>query len=334
MQSNPTNQATRNLVELLNGDVESLSQGERRKRDLIMLRLVFISLVCSVAFVFMAAAQPMQSPPQTVLLWPDGAPGAIGVAPTDQPRLTLFPAPKAPAHQTRTAVLILPGGAYAMLATDHEGIQVAKWLNNLGVSAFMLEYRLGPAYHHPVQLEDASRALRWIRLHAGEYGVDPDRIGVWGFSAGGHLASTLGTHFDSGKVSATDSVDRLSSRPDFMVLAYPVIDALGPASEYSYQRLLGDHPDAKLVEEVSNEKHVTSATPPTFLVHASDDNAVSAQNSVNFYAALLRAGVPVEMHIYQKGGHGFGLAPFDPILSSWTSRLADWLRLRGLLDTN
>jgi len=300
----------------------------------MLIRQGVASLVCCIAMTVIAHAQADLSAPERVVLWPGGAPGAVGNAPADQPRLTLYPAPKVPSHQTHTAVLILPGGGYAHLALDHEGTQVAKWLNNLDVSAFVLEYRLGPVYHYPIELQDAARALRWIRLHAEEYGVAPDRIGVWGFSAGGHLASTLGTHFESGKADATDPIERLSSRPDFMVLAYPVIDPIGPAAEGSFRSLLGDNPDPKLVEELSNDKRVTPATPPTFLVHANDDPGVSAQNSVNFYLALLRSGVPAEMHIYQRGGHGFGLAPLDPVLSSWTARLADWLRLRGLLDTN
>jgi acetyl esterase/lipase len=270
-----------------------------------------------------------------VPLWPNGAPGALGnSSPGDQPRITPFPIHDGADHPTHTAVLILPGGAYAGLATDHEGVQVAKWLNKLGVSAFMLEYRLGPRYHHPIEMNDAKRGLRWVRSHAAEYGYDPHRIGVWGFSAGGHLASTLGTHFDAGDPAAVDPVDRFSSRPDFMVLTYPVIGPLGPAAVYSFEMLLGKNADPALVQELSNDHHVTAETPPTFLVAADDDTAVLPENSVNFYQALRKNNVPAEIHIYLHGGHGFGLAPLDPVLSSWTGRLADWLRVNGWLATN
>jgi len=274
------------------------------------------------------------TPPTTVLLWPNGAPGALGTAPEDQPRLTLYPAAPVPGHETRTAVLIVPGGAYAMLATDHEGVQIARWLNNLGVSAFMLEYRLGPRYHHPVELDDATRALRWVRSHAGEYGFDSNRIGVWGFSAGGHLTSTLGTRFKAGDPASADPIERVSSRPDFMILTYPVIEPLGPASQRSFDNLLGKHPDPALVEELSNDKHVTADTPPAFLVHTDADKGVWPDNSVLFYLALRRAGVPAELHVFQNGDHGFGLAQYDPVLSAWPSLLANWLRVRGMLHTN
>ena len=281
-----------------------------------------------------SAAFSQERKPEPAPIWPQGAPGALGSeSPGDQPRITAFPAPKAAGHETHTAVLILPGGAYAHLATDHEGVQVAKWLNNLGVSAFMLEYRLGPKYHHPIELNDARRGLRWVRSHAAEYGYAPDRVGVWGFSAGGHLASTLGTHFDGVDPTAADPIDRLSSRPDFMILAYPVIDPLGPAAAYSFEMLLGKNADPALIEELSSDKHVTAQTPPTFLVAANDDDAVFPENSVNFYLALRKAGVPAELHLYLHGGHGFGLAPLDPVLSSWTGRLADWLRVNDWLET-
>jgi len=198
----------------------------------------------------------------------------------------------------------------------------------------MLEYRLGPKYHHPIEMNDAKRGLRWVRSHAAKYGYDPNRIGVWGFSAGGHLASTLGTHFDAGDASAADPIDRLSSRPDFMILTYPVIGPIGPASVFSFDNLLGKNADPALVQELSNDRHVTAQTPMTFLVAADDDKAVFPENSVNFYLALRKAGVPAEMHIYLHGGHGFGLAPLDPVLSSWTGRLANWLRVNGWLATN
>jgi acetyl esterase/lipase len=294
------------------------------------------ALLSTLSLFVTATVAQTPSTPAPVPLWPQGAPGALGdVSPLDQPRITAFPAPTIPGRAvTRAAVLVLPGGSYRMLATDHEGLQVAKWLNNLGVSAFMLEYRLGPKYHHPIELNDAKRGLRWVRSHAAEYGYDANRVGVWGFSAGGHLASTLGTHFDAGDPAASDPIDRLSSRPDFMILTYPVIGPLGPASVGSFDNLLGKNADAALTEELTNDRRVTAQTPMTFLVAADDDKAVLPENSVNFYLALRKAGVPAELHIYLHGGHGFGLATLDPVLSSWTARLADWLRVNGWLATN
>jgi acetyl esterase/lipase len=218
-----------------------------------------------------------------------------------------------------------------MLATDHEGHQVARWLNNLGIAAFMVEYRLGPRYHHPVEMMDAQRAVRWVRAHAAEYHVEPTRIGIMGFSAGGHLASTVATHFDAGDAAAKDPIDKMSSRPDFAILIYPVIAQLGHASVYSFEQLLGKNADPKLVEEVTNDLHVTAQTPPTFLVHSDDDDAVLPENSIRFYLALRKAHVPAEMLILPTGGHGYGLAPFDPVLSSYPRHIEDWLRLRGVL---
>jgi acetyl esterase/lipase len=272
--------------------------------------------------------------PKSVLLWVDGAPGALGTADSDQPRLILFPAAVRTGHETHTGVLVLPGGGYSRLSVNQEGLPSVKWLNDLGISAFMLTYRVGPRYHHPVEFGDASRAVRWIRSHAAQYDVDPHRIGVWGFSAGGHLASTLGTHFDSGNSIADDAIDRVSNRPDFMILTYPVIRPLGEASEGSFASLLGDHPDPAVLEDLTNDKRVTAETPPTFLVHGNDDRWVLPENSINFYLALRRAGVPAELHIYQHGDHGFGLAQVDPVLSTWTGLLANWLRAQGLLNTD
>jgi len=223
-------------------------------------------------------------------------------------------------------VVVCPGGGYGMLAMDHEGEQIARWLNSMGIAAFILKYRLGPRYHHPAPLLDAQRALRMVRYRAQQYGVAPDQIGVWGFSAGGHLASTLATHFDAGDPKASDPVERVSCRPDFAILAYPVISF---TTEYvhrgSRENLLGKNPDPKLVELLSNERQVTKDTPPTFLFHTDEDDGVPPENSVLFYLALRKAGVPAEMHIYQRGPHGVGLASTDQVLSSWPDRLADWL---------
>lgn len=260
-------------------------------------------------------------------LWPDGAPGALGTADSDNPKVTIY-LPQG--RNTGAGVLVFPGGSYAFLAMDHEGRQIAEWLNHLGVAAFVVQYRCTP-YHHPVELNDAKRAMRYVRSHAAEFKISPDRIGVWGFSAGGHLASTLGTHYDGGNPSSADSIEHVSSRPDFMILAYPVIDPLGDASKGSFENLLGKDADPALVRELSNDLHVNAQTPPTFLMAAGDDKAVSPECSLNFYSALLKAGVPAELHIYESGGHGFGLGSLNPRVSSWSQRLAEWLRDRGLL---
>ncbi|HKX00427.1 MAG TPA: alpha/beta hydrolase [Bryobacteraceae bacterium] len=265
--------------------------------------------------------------PKVELLWPNGAPGALGNDASDKPDITIYlPA----SNGVSSGVVVCPGGGYQVLAMDHEGRQIAQWLNERGVAAFVLKYRLGPRYHHPIELGDAQRALRFVRFHARDYGVAPDKIGIWGFSAGGHLASTAGTHFDSGNPSAEDPIDRMSSRPDFLILCYPVISFITPyAHRGSLRNLLGDHPDPKLVASLSNETQVTAQTPPTFLFHTDGDTGVPAENSVLFYLALRKAGVPAEMHIYERGPHGVGLALFDPILGSWPRRLAPWMRLHG-----
>ncbi len=263
------------------------------------------------------------------LLWPDGAPGAQGSEDEDKPTLT--PYVVSAERSTGTAVVVCPGGGYQHLAMDHEGDQVARWLNSIGVQAFVLKYRLGPKYHHPIELGDAQRAIRTVRAKAAEYHVQPDRIGIMGFSAGGHLAATAGTHFDAGNASAPDAIDRVGCRPDFLVLGYPVISFTTSVHRGSMRALLGDNPDPKLVELLSNELQVTAQTPPTFLFHTSADATVPVENSVMFYMALHKAGVPAEMHIYEEGPHGVGLAATDEALSSWPERLANWMRVRGLL---
>src|SRR5215475_6490675 len=203
---------------------------------------------------------------RTFLLWENGAPGAQGTADEDKPTLTLYPARsgwETPA--LTTAVIVAPGGSYQRLASNHEGRQVANWFNALGVTAFVLKYRVGPRYHHPIELGDAQRAMRFVRARAGEFGYASDRIGIIGFSAGGHLASTLGTHFDGGHPAAPDPVDRMSCRPDFLVLGYPVISMSAPYThDWSKHNLLGDNRSPQLREELSNELRVTAQTPPTF----------------------------------------------------------------------
>ena len=292
------------------------------------MRRYFLSFALSLAA---GLAQPPANLPKADLLWPGGAPESRGIEDIDKPSLAPYLVPAG--RGTGTAVIVCPGGAYAYLAMDHEGDQVAKWLNSLGVSAFVLKYRLGPKYHHPVELWDAQRAIRTVRSKAAEYRLSPDRIGIMGFSAGGHLASTAGTHFDAGDPASGDPIDRLSSRPDFMILCYPVISLGEFAHRGSERNLLGENPDPKLVESLSNETQVTARTPPTFLFHTTNDAAVPVENSVMFYAALHKAGVPAELHIYERGPHGVGLAPTDEVLSTWPARLADWLRVRGLLNS-
>ncbi|MGA8029869.1 MAG: alpha/beta hydrolase [Bryobacteraceae bacterium] len=283
-----------------------------------MLRLMFLVII---------AACCSAAPQQTILLWPDGAPGAQGDADIDKPTLTIYPVS---ANKVSTGVVVCPGGGYVNLSMDHEGTQIAEWLNHLGISAFVLKYRLGPKYHHPIEMWDAQRAIRYVRAHAADFGIQPNRIGIWGFSAGGHLASTAGTHFDSGDTGAKDEINRQSSRPDFLILAYPVITMIEPyVHTGSRDNLLGEKPDPALVESLSNEKQVTNRTPPTFLFHTTDDQVVPVENSVLFYLACRKAGVPAEMHIYLKGTHGVGLAQGDPVLKTWPDRLADWLQIQG-----
>ena len=265
---------------------------------------------------------------KTVLLWPNGAPGAQGDEDMDKPSLTIY-LPKGE-NATKTGVVVAPGGGYQHLAMEKEGEQYALWLNRHGVAAFVLKYRLGPKYHYPVELEDAQRAIRMVRANAAEYGVDPDRIGMWGSSAGGHLTATAGTKYDAGNPQATDPVDRVSSRPEFLILAYPVITFEAPyAHTGSRKYLLGDDPDPALVASLSAETQVTGDTPPTFLFATTDDRTVPVMNSVMFYEALVKAGVPVEMHLFQHGAHGAGLAATNPQLSVWPDLLIKWMRERG-----
>ena len=267
--------------------------------------------------------------PETIPLWEHGAPGALGQSDEDQPTITVY---RAYGSGVRTAVIVAPGGSYAHLATNHEGRQVANWLNAVGITAFVLKYRLGPKYHHPIELGDAQRAIRLVRSRARDFGIAPDRVGMMGFSAGGHLASTAGTHFDQGNSSAPDPIDRAGSRPDFLILAYPVVSMQAPYKHAgSVKNLLGDNPDPKLLTELSNDLQVTPQTPPTFLFTTSEDKTVAAENSVDFYLALHKAGVPAELHVFEKGPHGVGLDLADPALGEWSALLANWLRELGLV---
>jgi acetyl esterase/lipase len=293
-----------------------------------MLKLASLLLLCLCTAGVSAAQEHKYE-----LLWPDGAPGAQGSEEADQPRLFLYPAPVK--NRVPTAIVVCPGGGYTHLSMKSEGSEVAEWFNSKGISAFVLQYRLGPKYQHPVELGDAQRAIRYVRAHAAEYGARPDRIGIIGFSAGGHLASSTATHFDRGNPQASDPLEKQSSRPDFAVLAYPVITMQDPYAHVgSRNALLGQRPNPDLVLAMSSELQVTTQTPPTFLFHTTEDQVVPVENSILFYSAMRRAGVPGELHVYLKGRHGVGLATQDPILRSWTERLSDWLQAQGLLPVS
>ncbi len=291
-----------------------------------MLRraLLTISFVVVTGIVPSWAAGPAPTP-----LWPDKVPGATGTEEPDRPSVRIHLPPKDKANGA--AVVICPGGGYGIIAMDHEGSQVANWFNSQGVTALVLRYRLAP-YRHPMPLNDAQRAIRYARANAEKLGISPRRIGVMGFSAGGHLASTAATHFDAGKKDAADPVDRVSCRPDFAILGYPVISLNADfAHKGSGRNLLGENPDPQVLDNLSNDKQVTSETPPTFLFHTGEDTGVPPENSVAFYMALRKAKVSAELHIYQQGPHGVGLAPGSPVLFTWKERLFDWLRQNRFL---
>ena len=231
--------------------------------------------------------------------------------------------------------MICPGGGYQNLAMDHEGHQVARWLTAHGVAAAIVKYRLGPRYRHPAPLQDVLRAIRVVRSRATELNVKPDRVGVMGFSAGGHLASSAATLFDLADAKVADGLEAVSSRPDFAILGYPVIVFGADVTHKGSQRnLLGDNPPADLVTRLSTDRQVTVKTPPTFLFHTNEDAGVPPQNSVAFYLALKTAGVPAELHIYEKGAHGVGLAPEDRELSTWPDRMLGWMRTARIDDAD
>ncbi|HYW80556.1 MAG TPA: alpha/beta hydrolase [Thermoguttaceae bacterium] len=270
--------------------------------------------------------------PEKILLWPDGAPGAKGDTPNDKPTLTVCLPEKEKA--TGTAVVVCPGGGYGGLALGHEGVVIAEWFNQMGVAAVILEYRhRGKGYGHPAPLQDAQRAIRTVRAKADAWNIDSAKIGIMGFSAGGHLASTAGTHFDAGDAAATDPIQRVSCRPDFMILCYAVIALNEPFTHFGSQRnLLGEDADPELIRSLSNEKQVTPETPPTFLFHTDQDTGVPAENSIYFYLALREAKVPAELHVFRTGGHGVGLGANIPGTSNWPNCCKAWLAGRGLLD--
>ncbi len=285
---------------------------------------------------------PAPSPHQveTIPLWTSKVPLAKGDDPKlDIPTVDIW-LPD-PAKATGAAVVICPGGGYGHLAVNHEGKQVAEWLNSIGIAGFVLKYRLGPRYQHPAMITDAGRAIRLVRANAAKWGVDPKRVGIIGFSAGGHLASTAATHYDAGQPEAADPVDRMSSRPDRVILVYPVV-AL--ATEFghkgSLKNLLGEHPTPDQIRSLSNETQVTADTPPTFLAHTNEDAGVPAENSILFALTLRKAKVPVELHLFEKGRHGLGLGggeplykvPAEPSFAIWPKLCETWLKNQGFLD--
>ncbi len=286
------------------------------------MKIILVTIATVVFMVNVAAQTPIN-------VWSGDAPNAKGKEAIDIPTITPFPAPKDKA--TGAAIIVFPGGGYGKLSDVKEGSAVAEYLNSIGVTAFILKYRLGPKYGQPNQLLDASRAIRLVRNRAKEWNLDANRIGILGFSAGGHLASTLATHFDSGKSDAKDEVEKQSSRPDLQILIYPVITMGEFTHKGSKLNLLGENPNADLIKFYSNELQVTKETPPGFLVHTTEDKGVPFENSLQYVQALRKNNVPFEFHLYEKGPHGFGLAPADPILSTWKDRLTAWLGLHGFL---
>jgi acetyl esterase/lipase len=297
-------------------------------KKLFATAILFLSLVLSRA--------EMQKP---IPLWPGGAPGALGTNAIDIPALTPYlpDATGLPRQSNATAgaaMVICPGGGYGMLA-PHEGNDYALWLNQHGVTCFVLKYRLGSSgYRHPAMLNDAARAMRWVRAHAGDYQIDPHRVGIMGSSAGGHLASSLLTHFDAGNTNATDAIERQSSRPDLGILCYPVISMGEFAHLGSKENLLGKNPSPELVKLLSNELQVTTNTPPCFIWSTEEDQTVPVENSLMFAGALRKNHVPFDLHIYQKGGHGMGLADKPPFTHPhpWASDCLFWLKAQNFVN--
>lgn len=281
----------------------------------------------STLLILALAAGDAEAKPKKELLWPKGAPGAKGTTDKDKPTLTSYLPPKA--KRNGSAVVVCPGGGYGGHAIGHEGKEIGEWLVARGICAFVLEYRLGPRYRHPAPLQDAQRAIRLVRSRAKQLGLDAKKVGVWGFSAGGHLASCVATMHDKGDPGAGDPVARVSSRPDFAILCYPVITMELPTTHAgSRKNLLGDKPDAKLVRSLSTHTRVTKDTPPVFVFHTRADKVVVIENSDLFAKACQKAGVPLEYVIYEKGPHGVGLGYKHREVKDWPARLERWLKGR------
>ncbi len=278
-------------------------------------------------FACVAFGQAVQAgDPSIVALWTGQVPGAIGDEAKDRPFLTVYQAE--PASANGTVVVVCPGGGYGGLASSYEGHDIARWFNTMGVAGCVLDYRhRGKGYGHPAPMQDVQRAIRLVRSNASGWKLDPQRVGVMGFSAGGHLASTAATHFDAGNQEADDPIERVSCRPDFAILCYAVIAFDRPYTHVGSQHnLVGKEADEQLVTGLSNERQVTKQTPPTFLWTTDADGVVPAENSVMFYLALRRANVPAELHIFEHGRHGLGLASDETGAEHWPTLCEAWLR--------
>ncbi len=290
---------------------------------------------------FIMSALQMAVAQKVIKLWPNGAPGNNECLQPEEtfngkcvrfvsvPTLTIYLPDKD--KNTGAAIVICPGGGYAMEAMDHEGYQYAEYLQSKGIAGIVLKYRL-PYGHHEIPLMDAQYALRTVRYNAAEWGINPEKIGISGFSAGGHLASTAATHFDHGKPETVDPVEKVSCRPDFAVLVYPVItfnELWGHMG--SRENLIGKNHDLRLIRYYSNELQVTSETPPSFLVLADDDKGVLPRNSIEFYSALKEKGVSAELHIFREGGHGFGMNKSGKPHDQWPQLLIDWMKAEKIL---
>ena len=299
-----------------------------------------------IVFLFIIPFMAFAQTPEVMKLWPGQAPYSNGKAtPEKESRqgsisnigeasLIIYRPEQGKANGS--TVIICPGGGYTNESTIKEGHDVAKWFASFGVTGIVLKYRLpgadGITEKDKAPLSDAQRAIRYVRSKAAEWGLKPNQIGIMGFSAGGNLAVNAGTHFDAGNAQSTDAVEQLSCRPDFMVLIYPVVSmAFDLTHMGSRLNLLGAHPDTTKVIYYSGEQNVTAETPPTFLVHASDDKTVKVENTINFFLAIHKFGTPVEMHIYEKGGHGFGLNQATGTALSWPDRCKGWMEQRKLL---
>lgn len=310
---------------------------------MLAFRKLVAAMICVIATVGSLSAQV-----QVIELWNGKVPGAVQSVEfkqhvdttagwvdkhsIDTPDLYFYPAPEEKARGT--AVVICPGGGYSGLAIRHEGLEVAQWFNSVGITAFVLTYRqpddaimenksIGP-------LQDGQRAIRLVRRHAKEWGIDPEKIGIMGFSAGGHVASTISVHYNE---KAYEPDDSTSARPDFSLLIYPVISMDSTITHWgSRVNLLGNHPAPEQVKHFSNELQINAQTPPAFLVHSMDDDVVPVQNSIDYVLALKKYKIPCELHLYQSGGHGYGMAPGAGTQSAWPEACRKWLEMRGLLE--
>ena len=285
------------------------------------MRALFVYPTLWAVLAVTAAAQTAPTPPLPVIpVWPGTPPLAQGSDPgKDIPTLTVYAPPAGKA--TGAAIVVLPGGAYSHLS-DREGKPTSQWLAQNGITAFLLKYRLGPKYHHPAELMDAQRAIRDVRANAAQWNVDPHRVGILGYSAGGHLASTAATHFTAGDPQAADPVERVSSRPDLQILIYPVITLSDEPNVHHGSRLalLGPNPSKDLEVYLSSDQQVTADTPPCFLVHSTADHGVPVANSDLYAAALMKDNVPLVYLRANYGGHGFGLT------DAWAPQCIAWLR--------